>query len=172
MTLALMKQKNMDTKFVTRLSGWEKMWLALLLIGFCSAAFAADFSFKDLQGKEHRLSDYKGKWVLVNFWATWCPPCLHEIPELISLHNAHKDIQVIGLAMDSGTAKVVAAFAKKQGMIYTVALSDRKLQAQIGEIEGLPTSFLYNPQGEQVSYKVGEVTREGIEDYIKNKTAP
>jgi thiol-disulfide isomerase/thioredoxin len=106
--------------------------------------------------------------VLVNFWATWCPPCLHEIPELVSLQKAREDIQVIGIAMDSGTAKVVTAFAKKQGITYPVVMGDRKVQSQIGEIEGLPTSFLYNPQGKQVSYKVGEITRESIEIYIKN----
>ncbi len=105
--------------------------------------------------------------MLVNFWATWCPPCLHEIPELISLQKTRQDIQVIGLAMDSGTAKVVAAFAKKQGITYPVVMSDRKIQSQIGEIEGLPTSYLYNPQGKQVSYKVGEITKESIETYIK-----
>jgi thiol-disulfide isomerase/thioredoxin len=145
--------------------------LALLLILFGSTAYAADFVLKDLQGKTHKLTDYRGKWLLVNFWATWCPPCLHEIPELISLHNAHKDndLRVIGLAMDSGTAKVVAAFAKKQGVTYPVALSDSKIQSQIGSVEGLPTSYLYNPQGEQVSYKMGEVTRESIEAYIKGK---
>jgi thiol-disulfide isomerase/thioredoxin len=143
------------------------MWV-LLLTCASVAASAADFSFKDLQGKTHRLADYKGKWVLINFWATWCPPCLHEIPELLSLQSSRKDIQVIGLAMDSGTAKVVAAFAKKQGITYPVVMSDRKIQSQIGDIEGLPTSFLYNPQGKQVSYKVGEITRESIETYIKN----
>ncbi len=144
-------------------------WMWVLLLTCASvAASAADFSFKDLQGKTHRLADYKGKWVLINFWATWCPPCLHEIPELLSLQSSRKDIQVIGLAMDSGTAKVVAAFAKKQGITYPVVMSDRKIQSQIGDIEGLPTSFLYNPQGKQVSYKVGEITRESIETYIKN----
>lgn len=157
----------MVTKSAMPLSKARGALLALLLAGFCSTTFAGDFVLKDLQGKTHRLSDYKGKWVLVNFWATWCPPCLHEIPELISLQNAHKDIQVFGLAMDSGTAKVVAAFAKKQGITYPMVMSDRKVQSQIGEIEGLPTSFLYNPQGEQVSYKTGEVTREAIESYMK-----
>lgn len=167
----LQKLKNMGTKSATLLSNGRGALLALFLACCCSTVCAADFVLKDLQGKTHKLADYRGKWLLVNFWATWCPPCLHEIPELISLHNAHKDkdLQVIGLAMDSGTAKVVAAFSKKLGMTYPVALSDHKLQAQIGEIEGLPTSFLYNPQGEQVSYKMGEVTREGIESYIKDK---
>jgi len=147
--------------------------LAALLLGLCAGTQAADFSVKDVQGKTFHLSDYKGKWVLVNFWATWCPPCLHEIPELIALQTAHKgkDLQVIGLAMDSGTSKVVAAFAKKQGINYPVALSDRTLEAQIakGGIEGLPTSFLYDPQGELVSYRVGEITRASIEDYLKSK---
>ena len=158
----------MVTKSAPLLGNYRYALLALLLAGFCSTTLAADFVLKDFQGKTHRLSDYKGKWVLVNFWATWCPPCLHEIPELISLQNSRKDIQVIGLAMDSGTAKVVAAFAKKQGITYPVVMSDRKIQSQIGDIEGLPTSFLYNPQGKQVSYKVGEITRESIETYIKN----
>jgi thiol-disulfide isomerase/thioredoxin len=167
-------QKNMVTKKVLSHPRLCQLWSAMLLALFVVSAQAADFSVKDLQGKTLHLSDYKGKWVLVNFWATWCPPCLHEIPDLIALQTAHKaDLQVIGLAMDSGTAKVVAAFAKKQGINYPVALSDRKLETQIanGGIEGLPTSFLYNPQGEQVSYRVGEISRAAIEDYIKSKTA-
>ncbi|MEQ1588898.1 MAG: TlpA disulfide reductase family protein [Gallionella sp.] len=154
---------------VTRPLLFLHRWMWVLLLTCASvAASAADFSFKDLQGKTHRLADYKGKWVLINFWATWCPPCLHEIPELLSLQSSRKDIQVIGLAMDSGTAKVVAAFAKKQGITYPVVMSDRKIQSQIGEIDALPTSYLYSPQGKQVSYKVGEITRESIETYIKN----
>jgi thiol-disulfide isomerase/thioredoxin len=156
-----MANRNISVRWLPRL-----LFAALLACSW--AVQAADFAFKDLRGKSHRLSDYKGKWVLVNFWATWCPPCLHEIPELVSLQKAREDIQVIGIAMDSGTAKVVTAFAKKQGITYPVVMGDRKVQSQIGEIEGLPTSFLYNPQGKQVSYKVGEITRESIEIYIKN----
>lgn len=130
-------------------------------------AQAADFVLEDIQGKVHRLTDYRGKWVLVNYWATWCPPCLAEIPELSSLSNAHKDIVVIGIAMDYSSAKQVADFVKKYGIRYPIVLGTRKVIAQIGELEVLPTSYLYSPAGEQVSTQAGEVTRESVEAYIR-----
>src|SRR3989338_8143982 len=73
---------------------------------------AAGFSLEDTQGNSHRLEDYRGKWVLVNFWATWCPPCLSEIPELSSLHDTHKgkDLVVIGIAIESGSSRKVEDF--------------------------------------------------------------
>jgi peroxiredoxin len=142
-----------------------------LLLACSWAGYAADFSLEDMQGKTHRLSDYRGKWVLVNFWATWCLPCLNEIPELISLHNAHqdKDLSVIGIAMDSGSSGKVADFAQAHGISYPVVMGNRKITAQIGAVEVLPVSYLYNPKGEQVSYQAGEVTRASVEAYIKKK---
>ncbi|OGS99110.1 MAG: thioredoxin [Gallionellales bacterium RBG_16_56_9] len=141
------------------------LWLTLPFSGH-----AAGFLLEDIQGKTHRLADYRGKWVLVNFWATWCPPCLNEIPELISLHDAHKDsdLAVIGIAMDR-SSKVVANFAQAHGISYPVVSGNRKVTKQIGEVEVLPTSYLYAPNGEQVSYQAGELTRESVETYIKNK---
>jgi len=149
-------------------------FLASLLLLLSLSVQAADFSLEDMQGKVHRLADYRGKWVLVNFWATWCPPCLTEIPELTSLHNAHKDhdLVVIGIAMDSGSGRKVASFAEARGISYPVVLGDRRIAAQIGELKVLPTSYLYAPNGEQVSYQAGEVTRESVETYIRNKKLP
>ena len=150
--------------------GVHKLLLCLLLaVSF--SGFASDFTLVDIQGKPQRLADYRGKWVLVNFWATWCPPCLNEIPELNSLHSAHKDkdLVVIGIAMDSGSAGKVADFARTHGVSYPVVFGNYKLAAQIGDFDVLPTSFLYSPAGKQVSYQAGEVTRESVEAYIKRK---
>lgn len=143
--------------------------LLLLILPF--SGYAADFSLEDMQGKMHRLADYRGKWVLINFWATWCPPCVSEIPALTSLHDAHKDndLVVIGIAIDSGSRRKVADFAKARGISYPVVMGNAEITAQIGEMEVLPTSYLYAPNGEQVSYQPGEVTREGIEAYIKSR---
>ena len=146
------------------------MLIALLLA--CSLkGYTADFVLEDIQGKTHRLADYLGKWVLVNFWATWCSPCLSEIPELSSLHNAHKnkDLLVIGIAMQSGSQKNVAEFARSHGISYPVVMGDFKIAKQIGAVDVLPSSYLYNTKGELVSYQAGEVTRASIETYILNK---
>ncbi len=130
---------------------------------------AGDFTLQDLQGNTHRLSDYRGKWVLINYWATWCPPCLSELPELNALHKAHKDLVVIGIAMDYNSGKQVADFVKKRGISYPIVLGNRKIVSQIGDLDVLPTSYLYNPSGEQVAVQAGEVTQESIESYIRNK---
>jgi len=145
--------------------------LIVPLLVWSFSGYAAGFSLEDIQGRAHRLVDYRGKWVLVNFWATWCPACLTEIPELTSLHNAHKDsdLVVIGIVMDSGNSKKVGDFVKAHEMTYPIVLGNHKLAQQIGELDVLPTSYLYAPNGEQVSYQAGEVTRESIETYIRNK---
>ena len=154
--------------------------LLLLLLTLPLSGHAAGFLFEDIQGKTHRLADYRGKWVLVNFWATWCPPCLTEIPELASLHKAHKgkDLVVISIAMDSGPSKKVSDFSQAHGINYPIVnwewqknqKLDQEITKNFGDIEVVPSSFLYNPKGELVAQQLGgEVTRENIESYIKNK---
>ena len=142
--------------------------LLWLLLALSFSAGAADFSLQDMQGRTHRLADYRGKWVLVNFWATWCPPCLNEIPELVSLHDA-REVAVIGIAVDSGSRKHIASFAEARGISYPLVMGNDRIIAQIGEVEVLPTSYLYAPNGELVSYQAGEVTRASIEAYIGSR---
>lgn len=151
--------------FVLRLLG------AALLLGCALAADAQPFVFKDMQGNAQRLNDYRGKWVLVNFWATWCPPCIDEVPDLVALHEAHKktDLVVIGVALES-TEKSVKAFVAKRNVTYPIVLGDYDMAEQVGQIEVLPTSYLYNPQGELVSYQEGILSRESVESYVKSKS--
>lgn len=142
--------------------------LSLLLCVPAGTALARPFEFTDMQGNPQHLNDYRGKWVLVNFWATWCPPCLEEIPDLVELHRAHsnKDLVVIGVVLDS-SEKSVRKFIDRFKMNYPVVLGDYALAAQVGEVEVLPTSYLYNPQGELVSYQQGMITRESVESYLQ-----
>ncbi|MFA5370871.1 MAG: TlpA disulfide reductase family protein [Sideroxydans sp.] len=146
--------------------------LALLLLLGATGVNAQSFVFQDMQGQTQRLADYRGKWVLVNFWATWCPPCLEEIPDLVDLHRIHskKDLVVIGVALDS-SEKSVRKFVNRFRMNYPIVLGDYALAAQVGEVEVLPTTYLYNPQGELVSYQQGMITRDSVESYIK-RTKP
>lgn len=143
----------------------------MLLLLMAGVASAQSFVFKDMQGQEQRLQDYRGKWVLVNFWATWCPPCLEEIPDLVSLYEAHKntDLMVIGVAVDS-TEKSVKGFISKKHVSYPVVLGDYDLAEQIGKVDVLPTSYLFDPTGKLVSYQQGILTRDSVESYIKNKS--
>lgn len=146
-------------------------WVVVCALLLCAAAAAAQpFAFTDMQGKQHRLQDYRGKWVLVNFWATWCPPCLEEIPDLVSLHEAHKktDLVVIGVALDS-TEQSVKEFVAKHHVSYPLVIGDYDMAEQVGEVEVLPTSYLYNPQGQLVSFQQGLLTRSSVESYIKSK---
>ncbi len=146
------------------------LFLAALALS-AGVASAESFVFKDMQGHEQRLQDYRGKWVLVNFWATWCPPCREEIPDLISLSEAHKnkDLVVIGVALDS-TKESVVEFVDKKKISYPIVVGDYDLAAQVGEVEALPTSYLYDPTGKLVSYQQGKVSQSSVESYIKSKT--
>jgi len=150
------------------------MWLA----GLCLAALtlmtvsaqAADFKVTDTKGKTHSLSGYKGKWVLVNYWATWCPPCLEEIPDLISLHeNKKNNLVVIGIALEYKDPKQVIDFADGLLVTYPIVLGNPRIVNQIGPMQGLPTTYLFNPEGKMVAQQVGAITRESVESYIGKK---
>jgi len=138
---------------------------------FSLNATASDFTLKDTQGHVHYLSDYRGKWVLVNFWATWCAPCLEELPTLSALYNAHKDtdLVVIGIAMEYPSVQVVMDFLKSHSLPYPIVLGDHKMSKQIGPIEALPTSYLFDQTGNLAGSQSGSVTKESVEKFISSR---
>ena len=117
---------------------------------------APDLKAKDLSGKELSLEAYKGKVVLLNFWATWCGPCRAEIPDLIALQRKYKDqLQIIGLTVDDDDAAMVREVVTETHINYPVAMTSPEVRIQYGGIAALPTSFVLDAQGRIVQKHEG-----------------
>ncbi|EGW55112.1 TlpA disulfide reductase family protein [Candidatus Endoriftia persephone] len=131
-------------------------------------ADGVDFELPGLDGKQHRLSDYRGKWVLVNYWATWCPPCREELPELEVFHNNHKDKDavVLGVDMERIDKKRLRRFVDDQFLSYPILMQKPTPHTALGKVPGLPTSYLISPQGEVVARQVGQISASDIENFI------
>jgi thiol-disulfide isomerase/thioredoxin len=142
-----------------------KRFAISLLLAIPVLVSAAPFSFTDLQGRTHTLEGHRGKWVLVNLWATWCAPCVLEMPELEALSRSRPDVVVLGLAIDGQNPERVRQFAKKLNVTYPVIAGSQQLAQQFRP-RGFPTSVLYNPSGIRVLVKEGMITREEIEHVL------
>ena len=119
----------------------------------------ADFTLTDLQGKTWHLADLHGKVVLVNFWATWCPPCRKEMPDLQALYDKYKDQGFVVLSIsDEGTAKV-APFIKERNITYPVLLDPGRKVNELFQVEGIPKSFVYDREGRLVAQSIDMRTR-------------
>ncbi len=154
----------------------KRFALLLLMMFAMQPLFAAndplnDLDLKDLDGKVHKLSDYRGKWIVVNYWATWCPPCRHEIPDLVDFHNKHKesDAVVLGVNHEYATLKELKNFKKKYKMSYPVLQATPRTPSIDREIRGLPTTYLVNPEGQIVAVQSGPISAGMLEGYINNK---
>lgn len=143
----------------------------LLLLSFLTFVVQAEdfqFRFEDSKGKIHRLSDYRGKWVLVNFWATWCPPCLEEIPDLISLYKERDDVMIIGIAMDYADTETVMKYAEAMSVPYPIVFGDRQIAEQLDELSMLPSTYLFDPEGKPAARKIGLLSREEIDNFLRS----
>lgn len=117
---------------------------------------APEFQLATLEGKALSLAEYKGKVVLLNFWATWCGPCRAEVPELVELQNKYKDqLQIIGLVVDDDDQDAIKGFVDKFGINYPVALATDAVRTQYGSIPALPTLFVLNAEGRVVQKHEG-----------------
>ena len=108
---------------------------------------APDFALTDLDGKEHKLSDYKGKKVLLVFWATWCPPCRKEIPDLIELRETVSEDKLAMLAISNEKPDLVKSFVAQANLNYTVLLDQGTLPSPYNTINAIPSSFFIDPEG-------------------------
>jgi thiol-disulfide isomerase/thioredoxin len=130
---------------------------------------APGFTLKTLDGKTVSLSDYKGKAVLVNFWATWCGPCKLEMPWLIDLQKkyAAQGFTVLGISEDDGPAKNIADFAAKMGVNYPVLIANDQVSKAYGGIDYLPTSYYVGRDGKVVREVGGIISQNEIEADIQ-----
>lgn len=136
--------------------------------GWSLAENKVDFSLPDLNGRVHQLSEYRGKWVVVNYWATWCPPCLEELPELEVFHvnNAESTAVVLGVNMEAIGRDALRAFVEEQFLSFPILVAGPEPRELLGQVPGLPTTYLINPRGVVVARQVGPITAKALEKYI------
>ena len=114
------------------------------------------------------LAELKGKVVVVDFWATWCPPCVHEIPGYIALQKKYgeRGLVIVGLSVDQKGASVVEAFATAKGVNYPLALATSEIVEAFGGVEGIPTTFLIDRDGKIRHKKVGSMETDDYEKLL------
>ncbi|WP_102401558.1 peroxiredoxin family protein [Haloimpatiens massiliensis] len=129
---------------------------------------STDFTLKNIEGKTVKLSDFKGKKVFLNFWATWCEPCRSEIPDMIKLQNEIKDSNIVILAINIGESKnKVEDFVKKNNMNFTVLLDEEQKVASKYSVSGIPTTYLIDENGKLIKWTTGAMEIYMMKDFIK-----
>ena len=129
-----------------------------------------DFTLQQLHGETVSLSDYRQKFVVLNYWATWCAPCRKEIPDLSSLHETRDDIVVLGLAFEDTDMETFDEFLEEYHPSYPILLVDVYAPPEpFGAPKALPTTIILGPEGNPVKTFMGPVTRESIESFIDSQ---
>lgn len=136
------------------------------------ADLAPDFKLPRTDGSELKLSDYKGKIVIIDFWATWCPPCRRGIPDLIDIQKKYSEqVVIIGISLDTETKPDVMPFIKQYGINYPIVYGNMEVVQSYGNIQAIPTSFIVDQNGQIVDKHVGLVDKAAylskIEELLK-----
>ena len=129
---------------------------------------APEFTLEDFDGNEISLSDYSGKVLFLNFWATWCGPCRHEIPGFIKAYKKYKDkgMEIIGISLDTISLKSVLAFAEKNKINYPVAMSTEEIVEDYGPIPAIPVTVIIDKNGNLRHRKVGYLDKKSLENWF------
>ncbi|MCW8830188.1 MAG: TlpA family protein disulfide reductase [Gammaproteobacteria bacterium] len=147
------------------------LMLPFVFVSSASSAEVIEFSAKDLQGNVQSLEQYRGKWVVVNFWGTFCGPCIKEMPELSAFHNDRKDDDavVIGINQEEIPVNLLANFTRNLKVSFPSLHVPFEQPTPFGKVTILPTTFIINPQGELVARQPGAISLETLENYIERK---
>lgn len=147
--------------------------LTIVLLGMSLQARAVDYELPDLDGKPQALDQYLGKWVVVNYWATWCNTCIKELPDLIALHedNKNDEIVVVGINFETINSDRLKNFVAQHSIPYPVLRTEPVPTTPLGPVPALPTTYIINPDGVVVAGEVGIVTQQNLEEYIHEKKA-
>lgn len=145
------------------------IWLGLFVLG-CEKSFSSDkvsnFQFKTIDNKVLDLSQFYGKVIVVDFWATWCPPCTKEIPHFIELQEKYKnEVQFIGLNVGEKESQI-REFVKSMGINYIIGYSNENIEKLFGGINGLPTTFIIGKDGKVKAKAIGYRSKEWFENQI------
>jgi peroxiredoxin len=132
-------------------------------------SLAPAWKLRDLDGKTVSSDDFKGKVVILDFWATWCPPCRAEIPGLIDLQKTYgkQGLMVVGVSVDQGGTDVIKSFVEKFGMNYPVLVADDKVQQAFGGFDAIPVTLVIDRQGRIVKRHLGLTEKDEFEAEIK-----
>ena len=136
-------------------------------------ANAVEYQLPDTNGQTQSLEQYRGKWVVVNYWATWCTTCLKELPDLISFHQKNKDSDavIVGINFEDISMEELSTFIEQESIPYPVLSSKPVAVTPLGRVPALPTTYIINPEGNVVAGDVGIITQQELEDYIASEKA-